>query len=148
MSTTWKWILGILFGLIVIAVLGALVWNTYAFPGWYDSREYSRAHPPMWEGFEREGWDGPRTPRNDWRMPMMEGYDRFHRPMGGYGYLPLPFLFGGGLLQLLVPLGVLALVGLAAYQLGLQAGQRVAERESAAGKRGDAPPGSRGRKQA
>jgi hypothetical protein len=63
-------------------------------------------------GFNDDG----RNPMNGFgfRGPMMNGRGRFSR----FGPLGLGFFFLGGLLRLLIPLGVLALVAILFYQLG------------------------------
>ncbi len=124
MSKTWKWILGIVIVIIVVAALGFVAWNVYGFSHWTGHMSaYERARSPMMEGFEHGDKNGPRLPADNWHGPMMGGYDRFHSPMmGGYGFIPLPFLIFGGLLRLVVPLGVLALVAYFAYKKGKKDG--------------------------
>jgi hypothetical protein len=120
MSKTWKWILGTVVVLVVVAALGFLAWNAYGSVRW-SGRVLTgeRVRPPMMEGFERGDrgdWGSPRFPADRWHTPMM----------GGYGFMPLPFLFFGGLFRLVVPLGVLALVAYIAYRQGVKAGMRAA----------------------
>jgi hypothetical protein len=62
----------------------------------------------------------------EFRQPMMGG-----RGFGGFGFLSLPFLFVGGLLRLVFPLAVLALVAYFAYQQGKKAGMAAAQSVSA-----------------
>jgi hypothetical protein len=124
MSKTWKWILGIAAVLVVVAALGFWGWNAFGYtrlPGHMTA--FARGYPPMMEEFERGGRGIPGDDYGCWHRPMMGGYDRFHSPMGGYyGFMPLPFLFFGGLLRLLFPLGVLALVAYFAYKKGVKDG--------------------------
>lgn len=128
MSKTWKWILGTVLVLIVVVALGFLAWNFYGAPrlsGRMATLE--RVRIPRLEEFERGGRIAPGAPYDHRHMPMMGGYERFHSPMVGYGFMPLPFLFFGGLFRLLVPLGVLALVAYVAYQQGVKAGMRASQ---------------------
>ena len=124
MSKTWKWIVGIVVLLVVVAAMGFVAWKAYGSPHGFGYRSaYERAHPPMMEEFERWDRNGSRFPDDRWHEPMMGGYDRFHSPMmGGYGFVPLPFLILGGLLRLVFPLVVLALVAYFAYKKGKKDG--------------------------
>ncbi len=114
MKNVWKWILGIVVVLLVVGVIVAVpyimhsVWGTSYGPG-------------MMQGFEGRSW----------RMPMHDfggrGFDQFGPMMGGRGFGGVSLFFGGfmllgGLLRLLVPLGVVALIVWFAYQQGKKAG--------------------------
>jgi hypothetical protein len=112
MSKTWKWILGIALGLVILAGVGFVAANFFGF-GHMSFRagpaEYG--HPMMDDyGF------GNRAP--------MDGYQNFRHPMmGGRGFSPLGgFFFLGGLLRLVFPLVVLAAVGYFAYKKGKKDG--------------------------
>jgi hypothetical protein len=63
MSKTWKWILGTVVVLVVVAALGFLAWNAYGSVRW-SGRVLTgeRVRPPMMEGFERGD-------RGDWKSP-------------------------------------------------------------------------------
>jgi len=147
MSKTWRWILGIFVVLVVVAALGFLAWNAYGSMRWSGRIPASeRVRPPMMEQFGRGDRNAPWLPDDRWHMPMMGAYDRFHSPMGGYWFLPLPLLFFGGLLRLVVPLGVLALVAYVAYQQGKKAGMQAVLAANAPEPKPETSPKSRGRK--
>jgi len=106
MSRTWKWILGIVLGLIILAGIGFAA--TYFFG--FNHMAVRVGHPMMDDyGFGNRGL----------RQPMMGG-----RGFGGYGFWGLPFLFVGGFLRLIIPLAILAGVAYFAYQQGKKAGMR------------------------
>jgi hypothetical protein len=131
-----KWILGILAVLVIIGAMlvAVFVWWNHAPLG--ISRRFVQAQPnatPVPNGQPApNGQNGPTTPygfQGDHRFyfqgrgfnrPMMGG--RVFGRMGGFA----PFGFGlflvGGLLRLIIPLAVLALVALLFYQLGKRAG--------------------------
>jgi hypothetical protein len=116
MSKTWKWILGIVLGLVILAGVGFLAANFFGY-GHMSYRvgpAYS-GHPMMDDyGF---GNRAPMEGFHNFRQPMMGG-----RRFGGYGFMSLPFLFVGGLLRLVFPLGLLALVAYFSYKAGKKAG--------------------------
>ena len=112
MSRTWKWILGITFGLVLLIAVGFLAANFlgYGHMSFWGRPAYY-GHPMMDDyGF------GNRAPMDNFRncrYPMM----------GGRGFYPLGrFFFLGGLLRLIFPLGVLALVAYFSYKAGKKAG--------------------------
>lgn len=117
MSRTWKWILGITLGLVILAGVGFIGARYFGFghmsfwggPGFYSH--------PMMDGY---GFDqrGPFGNDQNFRHPMMGGR--------GLGLLSFPFLFLGGIIRLLIPLAVVALVAFFSYQAGKQAGVRAA----------------------
>jgi hypothetical protein len=112
MSRTWKWIIGILIGLVVLAGISFVAANYFGFGHMaYFSRTPYAGHPMMDDyGF------GDRAPRG--------GYQNFRHPMmGGRGFYPFGgFFFLGGLLRLIFPLAILAAVGYFAYRKGKQDG--------------------------
>jgi len=116
MSKTWKWILGIVLGLVILFGVGFAAASFFGFghmPFW-GGPAYS-GHPMMNDyGFGNRGF----------QHPMMGG-----RGFGGYGFFSLPFLFLGGLLRLVVPLAVLALVAYFSYQQGKKAGMSAVRSE-------------------
>lgn len=105
MSKTWKWILGIVIGLVVLAGVGFVAANYFGFGhmAYYGRTAYFN-HPMM---------DDHGFGTRDFRQPMMGG--RGFYPFGG-------FFFLGGLLRLIFPLGILALVGYFSYRAGKKAG--------------------------
>ena len=112
MSRTWKWILGIVLGLVILAGIGFVAANYIGFGhiAFFGRTAYS-GHPMMDDyGF------GNRAP--------MDRYHNFRQPMmGGRGFYPLGgFFFLGGLLRLFFPLAVLAAVGYFAYHKGKKDG--------------------------
>lgn len=112
MSKTWKWILGIALGLVILAGVGFVAANFFGFGHMtYFGRTAYSGHPMMDDyGF------GNRAP--------MDGYHNFRQPMmGGRGFYPLGgFFFLGGLLRLFFPLAILVAVGYFAYQKGKKDG--------------------------
>jgi len=105
MSKTWKWILGIVIVLVVVAAVA------------FAARGLFVSHHMITGKFNR--FDGPMG-RNydDFRHPM-NGYRGYHHPMvGNYGFMPLPFMFFGGFSRLLFPLLVLGAVVYFSYQKG------------------------------
>ena len=112
MSKTWKWVLGITLGLVILAGISLVAASFFGFghmsyrggPAFYD-------HPMVDDyGF------GDRGPMGDFR-----GFR--HPMMGGRGFYPLGgFFFLGGLLRLVLPLAVLVLVGYFSYQKGKKDG--------------------------
>ena len=118
MSKTLKWILGIVLGLVILAGVGFAVANFFGLGhmAFWGGSAYS-GHPMMGEyGFNNRGND------QNFRHPIMGG-----RGFGGFGFLSLPFFFAGGLLRLLFPLAVLALVAYFAYQQGKKAGMKTTQ---------------------
>ncbi len=130
MSRLLKSILGILAVLVIIGVVLAAVFVWWNHAPLAISRRLAQAQPnatPV-----PNGQNGPTMPygfQGDHRFyfqgrgfnrPMMGG--RVFGRMGGFA----PFGFGlflvGGLLRLIIPLAVLALVALLFYQLGKRAG--------------------------
>jgi hypothetical protein len=112
MSKTWKWIIGIVIGLVILAGVGFVAAYYFGFGHMaYFGRTAYSGHPMMDDyGF------GHRAPLNGYRgfrQPMMDGWGFF--PFGGLFFL-------GGLLRLIFPLGVLALVGYFSYRAGKKAG--------------------------
>ena len=153
MSKTWKWILGVLAALVVIAVAAGafFVWqNHMALTTSYRVARPQAARP------QTNGTPAPNSPtaptppagqqggpmmpygygfRNNqrqplggysWRGPMMSEGPMMNRrgfsPLGGFGPFGWGLFFLGGLFRLIVPLGVLVLVALIAYQMGKNAG--------------------------
>jgi hypothetical protein len=89
MKTFWKWFIGIVLGLLLLAVLVGIplamnFWRPAGLAVFQGEQEWGIRGPGM------HGWRG---------MPMMHGY-------GGFGFMP----FGGMLLGGLFQLGLLALV--------------------------------------
>ncbi len=95
MSKTWKWLIGIFIGLLLVCVIAGLafmVFGSLRGTGWMMGAQLPHA------------WDGGRlNPRNDipWNLVPM-------RPnLWMHGFMPF-----GGLLRVLFCLGFLALLGL------------------------------------
>jgi hypothetical protein len=127
MSRTWKWILGILAVLVLVGiVVGAVFmrqnhmawWNprgfTYSAPGAPGSQQGQTA-PNEYDGLRRYHMDD-----RAWRMPMM----RAGGVQGPYAFGPfgMGFMIFAGLIRLVLPLGVLALVAYLFYRMGRRAG--------------------------
>jgi hypothetical protein len=144
MSKTWKWILGITLGLVILVGVGLVAATFFGFGHMsFLGRPVYSGRPMMDDyGF------GSRTP--------MDGFRNFHQPMmggrrfGGFGFMSLPFLFVGGLLRLVFPLAVLALVAYFSYRAGKKAGmnsvQAVPASEPVMDAEPEGPPKRRGRK--
>lgn len=112
MNKTLKWILWIALGLVVLFGVGYLA---ASFFGYGHIGVWGR---PMMGGYE------------DWNRSPMGGYQNFRHPMMGgswFGVFGLPFMFFGGLLRLIFPLGLLAMVIYFSYRAGKQAGYREAQ---------------------
>jgi hypothetical protein len=126
MSRTWKWILGIFAVLVVVGLVAgcAFMWRNHT--AWWGSRPmmYSAPASPRSEQGQVApyGENGYRRYRmDDWgRMPMM-GNRGFP---GAYAFGPfgMGFMIVAGLLRLVLPLGVLALVAYIFYRMGRHAG--------------------------
>ena len=136
MSKTWKWILGITLGLVLLVGLGFVAATFFGYGHMSFGRSAYYGHPMMNEyGFNGRG---PTGGENYDRHPMMEGYgfngrlprkgyNNYRQPMmGGYGFMPLPFLFFGGLLRLLFPLAILGAVAYFSYKKGKKDGMAAA----------------------
>lgn len=144
MSKTWRWILGITLGLVILVGVGFVTASFFGYGHmsiWGGPAYYGR---PMMDGY---GF-GNRTPLDgfrEFRHPMMGG-----RGLYGYGFISWPFLFIGGLLRLIFPLGVLALVAYFSYRAGKQAGmktvQTTPEPSPVPGEEPEEPAKRRGRK--
>lgn len=103
MSKTWKWIIGILIGLLILAVLVAIPFGMHQFASGYTAQFPAR-------GLDRDfgpGMMGRGEGNYDWHQGMMGGSQGFSHPMAyGFGF------FAFGIFRLIIPLGVL---GLAIY---------------------------------
>ncbi len=112
MSRIWKWILGIVVGLVILAGIGFVAANYFGFGHIASFGRAPYAGHPMMDDYSF----GDRAPRGDsqsFRHPMMGG--RGYYPFGG-------FFFFGGLLRLIFPLAILVAVGYFAYRKGKQDG--------------------------
>ncbi len=140
MSKTWKWILGILAALVIVgAVAGAVfVWRNHALASVSLRATRPQLNIPGAPSAPTvpNGQQGPIKPYgfgNDrrypmggwgWRGPMMR--DRGFSHFGRFMPFGIGFFFLGGLLRLIIPLGVLALVAYVFYQMGRRAGTATA----------------------
>ena len=136
MSKTWKWILGIVLGLIVLAGIG------FAAAYFFGFGHMAIRVGPAFAG--RRMMDGYGFGDRGFRGPMMGG--RGFYPLGGFFLL-------GGLLRLILPLAVLALVAYFSYRMGKNAGshevravQAAPEPEPALEAEPEEPKKGRGRK--
>ena len=140
MSKTWKWILGIILGLIILAGIGFVTANFFGYGHmffWGGPGYYGR---PMMHSY---GFDN--------RSPMGGFWSFRHPMMGGRGFYPLGgFFFLGGLLRLIFPMAVLALVAYFSYRAGKQAGMNAVltapQSEPVSDAEPKEPPKQRGRK--
>ena len=132
MKTVWKWILGIVVLLIVVAV-GVAAWArqngglTFAPP----APAVQQAPEGPGAPYSPEPGQDPRGPRRipDWRHAgPMDG------PVAGREHLmPFAGFFLFRILMQVIPLMVLALLLIAAYQFGVRAGTNRASNPKPAG---------------
>ncbi len=148
MSKVWKWILGIVIALVVIAaIVVGVVFVMRANPMFaFGPRYANRFNTPNGQTVpnapnSQTTPTNPNAPRGtrpgfgfgfgpgrgySWmqRGPMMGG--RGFMPYGGFGpfgFMPFGmFFFLGGFLRLLIPIGVLVLVAFIFYQIGKRNG--------------------------
>jgi len=111
MRKIWKWILGILVVLVVVAGLVGLAFVMR------NNMITDNLHP----GYGFQPQQGGNAQPRGWNGPMMRGGDGEGYPMMGarfshLGRMPFGFLFGG--LMGLIPLALLALVVYGAYRIG------------------------------
>ncbi len=129
MSKTLKWILGILGGLVVLALVAAAVFVLWT-------------HAPMSVGYRFDGQNvppalatpgAPNTQPNQpygfrqYRTFPYDGFGRRMPMMGGrgfynFGLFPFGLFFLGGLIRLLIPIVIVVLVAILFYNLGKRAG--------------------------
>jgi hypothetical protein len=122
MKTIWKWVLGILIVVVVIAAVGmaALAWRNnerVAFmppPAHSDIGPQPRGHeggqvgPMQGDGFDRFHQPGPMNGRQDGRQ---------HMPFGGGFLMPIVMIW-----MRMIPFALTILILVAAYQMGKRAG--------------------------
>ena len=133
MSRTWKWILGILAVLVVVAIVAGAFWvlrnRSQMITSYkpYTAQPNPQGTPTVPNGQNlpmgpRGYGDGGRFPMGGWgfRGPMM-GDGRFSH-FGRFMPFGMDFFFLGGLFRLIIPLGLLALVAVLFYQMGKRAG--------------------------
>lgn len=127
MSKTWKWILGITLGLVILVGLGFVAATFLGYGHMSLGRSAYYGHPMMDEyGFNGRG---PMGGYNNDRHPMMDDYGfRGRHPMMGYGFSPFGGIFMGfGMLLIwTVPLGLLFLIIYGAVRLANKPNARVA----------------------
>ena len=132
MSRVWKWVLGILAVLVIVAIIAGGVWflqtrgqmMTSYRPNAVQPNAQGAPSAPNGQNFP----NGPRGYGDDGRYPMMGGWG-FRGPMMGgrgrfmpfFGPLGMGLFFFGGLLRLLIPLVILVAVAFIFYQLGRRA---------------------------
>lgn len=133
MSRTWKWILGILAVLVVVAVAAAavFVWRNHAplSVGYRFNQVQPNAPAAPGTPGAPNSQQNPASPYGfrQYRAYPFGGLERRAPMMGARGFGGLmPFGFGlfllGGLFRLLIPIGILVLVAILFYQLGRHAG--------------------------
>ncbi|HVN14686.1 MAG TPA: hypothetical protein VMT73_03020 [Anaerolineales bacterium] len=140
MKTVWKWILGIFIVLVVVGAIAgvALLWHNHILAGFPRMNVFVQRQngPRMNNGQMPNGNNNGRS--NNGQQPQFGPYSRgpmmnrgFGFPMMGnrsfmrFGFFPfgMGFMLVGGLLRLILPLVVLALVAYIFYQLGKHAGE-------------------------
>jgi hypothetical protein len=131
MSKAFKWVLGILAVLVVIAVIAGGVWFLQSRMQMMASYRVNAPQPnaqvtPNAPNGQQNGPIGSRGFNGNRRNPF-GGFGMRGPMMGGRLGRGMPFGMGffflGGLLRLIVPLGLLALVAILFYQLGKRAGR-------------------------
>ena len=142
MKNIWKWILGIILVLVVVAALVAVPFVMHNYMAINFNRAAWQAAPgvnPQAPGWNRgpmmrgsDNWQGPQgqTPGGygfgNRKMPMMNNGRYFQRgvvPFGGMAPFGVGFMFLGGLFRL-IPLVLFGLLLWGVYQLGKRAGVR------------------------
>ena len=122
MKKAWKWILGIVVLLVVLFAVGFVLYNIWGGGIRLARVPFNGRGPMMGNEY-------------NFRHPMMgEGFNFFRRPaMGLRGFAPFgAFFFLGGLLRLIFPLGLLALVAYIFYRMGKKAGLTTSSAPAAA----------------
>lgn len=110
MKTIWKWVLGITIGLLVVAIAVPLIMHGVM------------ANYGFGMGGIQNGWQHPSVPGFNGEFGGRDfHHNGMHRGFGNYGPMSYGFMFFGGLMRL-VPLALLALLVLGAYQLGKKSG--------------------------
>jgi len=127
MGKTWKWILGILLVLVVVAALVAV---PFAMHSYYAANLGAFPQGNAWGGpmmRGNDGWQGQSGRFNGYDGPMMggRGFDRGFSRFGGFTPFGFGLMFLGGLFRL-VPLALVGLLFYWVYQLGKRAGIRSA----------------------
>lgn len=132
MKKAWKWILGVLLVLVIVAALVAVplaMRNRMFARANFNNQPQLQAQPgwnngPMKDGNQRGdyGQQGRAPCRFENRHGPMLGGGGFHRGFGPFGF---GLMFLGGLLSL-IPLALFGLLLYAVYQFGKQAGLRAA----------------------
>lgn len=125
MSKVWKWVLGIVIVLVVVAALVAVPFVIHNYTLANSAANGLQQGQGFYGGPMMRGFDGFRHPMmrggqgffDDRRMPMFGGGLRFNRAFG-FGFLFLGFFFR------LIPLVILALVIFGVYQWGKRSGLR------------------------
>ncbi len=131
MSKTFKWILGIVGVLIILAIIAGavLVWQNraqlLASTGSYALRPRTQNQQPFPYGQRGFNYGGRNPMFGGGIGPMMGGRGRF----GGFG---LGFFLLGGFFRLIIPLLLLVGVAILFYQLGKRSGTRVVRQETVA----------------
>jgi hypothetical protein len=140
MKNIWKWILGIILVLVVVAALVAVplvMHNTMATNFGFQARQIApgaNQQAPDWNGGPMmRGYDNQQGPQgqapgrfNGQRNPMMgngRNFERGFSHFGGFAPFGFGFMFLGGLLRL-IPLALFGLLLYGVYQLGKRAGMR------------------------
>ena len=136
MKTAWKWILGII---IVLVIVAAVVAVPFVMRNYMAARLPATAANalPQGQGPNGNGWN--MMPKNGGRQglgqgqsgfdgrggPMMGGGQAFNRGFNGGRFSPFGFgfMFLGGLMRL-IPLILLGLLIWGVYQLGRRSGLR------------------------
>jgi len=137
MKNTWKWILGIL---IVLVIVAAVVTVPFVMRNYMMARIPANTTntPSQGQGWNGNGNGWNMLPRNGNRQgqggfsdrggPMMGGGRGFNTGFGGGRFSPFGFgfMFLGGILHL-IPLILLVLLLWGAYQLGRRSGLRASQ---------------------
>jgi hypothetical protein len=144
MKNIWKWILGVVLVLVVIAALVAIPFVTRNYTlanGGANNLPQTRGfyYRPMMRGFNGFGWMHPQM--HGWQNGF--GGARGFFPRAGFGGRLGIFGFGFmvfGLAFRLIPLLLLGLLFYGIYQLGKRSGQHSTMMPSGAGPSSVAPP--------
>jgi len=127
MKKVWKWILGIVIVLIVVAVVGFVVRGVFVSR----MNRLNNFQPPLTKNFERgdqripsfdnDKFNNPHDNFNQ-RLPMQS--ERGFRGHGftDYGFWSFPFILFGGLFKFIFLFVILGVVGYFSYSMGKKAG--------------------------
>jgi len=127
MKKVWKWILGIVIALIVVAAVGFIVRGVFISR----TNRLSNFQPPLTKNFDpgdrrtpsfdSDKFNNPRDNFNR-RLPMQSERGFHGHGYLGYGFWPFPFILFGGLFKFIFLFVILGVVVYFSYSMGKKAG--------------------------